>query len=61
MVARARALVQGCGCRHGCPACVGPILASDSVRGHSPKAAALRLLALLGGGAAGHGHACKGT
>jgi hypothetical protein len=28
---------------------VGPILASDEVRGYSPKAAALQVLALLGG------------
>jgi len=40
-------LVQGCGCRYGCPACVGPILASDESRGHDPKKAALRVLELL--------------
>ena len=48
----ARALVQACGCRWGCPACVGPILASEEQRGHSPRAAALTVLELLGAGAA---------
>jgi DEAD/DEAH box helicase domain-containing protein len=47
VVARARALVAGCPCRSGCPACVGPILASDETRGFSPKAAALAVLDLL--------------
>jgi DEAD/DEAH box helicase domain-containing protein len=47
VVERTRALVRGCDCRHGCPACVGPILASDQVRGFSPRQAALRLLDLL--------------
>lgn len=51
VVEGARALVAGCGCRHGCPACVGPILASDEARGDSPKAAALRVLELFGRGA----------
>lgn len=47
VVARAHALIQGCDCRHGCPACVGPILASDEVRGYSPKGAALQVLELF--------------
>jgi len=51
VVAAADALVSGCGCRFGCPACVGPILASDEERGYSPKAAALRVLGLLSDGA----------
>ncbi len=38
-------LIRDCGCCHGCPACIGPILASDEVRGFSPKAAALTVLA----------------
>jgi DEAD/DEAH box helicase domain-containing protein len=38
-------LIRECECRHGCPACVGPILASDEERGFSPKAAALTVLA----------------
>ena len=45
----ARALVEACECRCGCPACVGPILASDEVRGYSPKAAAVQVLSLLQG------------
>lgn len=49
VVADARALVRACECQYGCPACVGPILASDEVRGYSPKGAALVVLALLEG------------
>lgn len=52
VLADARALVAACGCRWGCPACVGPILASEEQRGHSPRAAALKVLDLLGAGAA---------
>jgi DEAD/DEAH box helicase domain-containing protein len=44
---RARDLVAGCDCRHGCPACVGPILASDEERGYSPKGAARAVLDIL--------------
>jgi DEAD/DEAH box helicase domain-containing protein len=47
VLAQSRALVADCGCRYGCPACVGPILASDEQRGYSPKAAALTILDLL--------------
>ena len=47
VVTDARELVATCGCRHGCPSCIGPILASDEVRGYSPKEAALKVLALL--------------
>jgi len=43
---RTRALVAGCDCANGCPACVGPILASEAARG-SPKRAALGVLRLL--------------
>ena len=49
LVNDAAELVTACDCQYGCPACVGPILASDEVRGYSPKAAALQVLALLGG------------
>jgi DEAD/DEAH box helicase domain-containing protein len=49
VVAGARQLVAACGCAHGCPSCVGPILASDEVRGDSPKQMALTVLALLAG------------
>jgi DEAD/DEAH box helicase domain-containing protein len=40
--------VADCDCRLGCPACVGPVLASDEDRGHSPRALALKVLDLLG-------------
>jgi DEAD/DEAH box helicase domain-containing protein len=48
IVADAQALVSTCECAHGCPSCIGPILASDEVRGYSPKQVALRVLSLLG-------------
>jgi DEAD/DEAH box helicase domain-containing protein len=51
IVEDAQALVGACECAHGCPSCIGPILASDEVRGYSPKQVALRVLGLL----AGHG------
>ena len=47
VVRDARDLVAACDCQHGCPACIGPILASDEVRGFSPKQAALTVLNLL--------------
>ncbi|NIP71834.1 MAG: DEAD/DEAH box helicase [Gammaproteobacteria bacterium] len=48
VIGRARALISACGCQFGCPACVGPILASDEARGFSPKVTAVRVLELLG-------------
>jgi DEAD/DEAH box helicase domain-containing protein len=47
VVGDALALVEGCGCRHGCPGCVGPILASDERQGYSPKDVAASMLELL--------------
>ena len=47
IVADAQTLVNACECAHGCPSCIGPILASDEVRGYSPKQVALRVLSLL--------------
>jgi len=47
VVLGAAKLVSACACAGGCPACVGPILATDEARGLSPKAAALQVLALL--------------
>jgi len=49
IVADAQTLVNTCECAHGCPSCIGPILASDEVRGYSPKQVALRVLSLLCG------------
>jgi DEAD/DEAH box helicase domain-containing protein len=49
IVADARQLVGACACRHGCPSCIGPILASDEVRGYAPKQVALQVLSLLSG------------
>ena len=48
IVHEALRLVTDCSCRHGCPSCIGPILASDEIRGYSPKQAALKILSLLG-------------
>jgi DEAD/DEAH box helicase domain-containing protein len=58
VVRKARELVSACACTHGCPACVGPILASDEQRGYSPKLAALKVLELfaLGAGGVVRGH-----
>ena len=47
LVQRAQALVAACDCRAGCPACVGPILASDEDAATTPKSLAVRVLALL--------------
>ncbi len=47
VAADARDLVGACQCEQGCPSCIGPILAGDEVRGWSPKAAALTVLAQL--------------
>lgn len=44
IVTGALQLVADCQCSHGCPACIGPILASDEQRGFSPKTAALTAL-----------------
>ena len=47
--ARAVELVRDCGCRGGCPACVGPVLEAQEGEGaDSPKRTAQRVLALLG-------------
>ena len=50
LVRRARELVERCDCDAGCPACVGPVLASAEVDGGNTtaKAAALTVLELLG-------------
>jgi DEAD/DEAH box helicase domain-containing protein len=39
-------LVDGCDCRAGCPACVGPVLAQAEVdsKADTPKALAARVL-----------------
>lgn len=44
-------LIRACPCAHGCPACVGPILASSETAGRSVKAAGAQVLELLGAGA----------
>jgi DEAD/DEAH box helicase domain-containing protein len=49
VVAGALSLVAGCDCAAGCPACIGPILASDEAGARSPKAHALAVLDLLAG------------
>jgi DEAD/DEAH box helicase domain-containing protein len=50
VIAGARSMVSACPCPEGCPACIGPILASDAQRGQTPKALALEVLSLLGEG-----------
>ena len=54
MLAGAEEMIRGCGCRFGCPACVGPVLLNDG--GDRPlletKALALALLDVLRTGAA---------
>ena len=47
VIERAGELVADCGCSHGCPACIGPILLGEESAGRSPKAAALQVLGLL--------------
>lgn len=48
LVRRAGELVQRCDCKAGCPACVGPVLAShEEGDGQSPRTLALKVLALL--------------
>ena len=48
LVQRADELIQGCDCRAGCPACVGPVLAAqEQGHGDTPKTLALKVLALL--------------
>jgi DEAD/DEAH box helicase domain-containing protein len=47
LVHKARSLLANCDCSAGCPACVGPVLASDEVATAPPKALAVQVLALL--------------
>lgn len=49
VIAGALKLVSGCDCEAGCPACVGPVLASDEQAARSPKVNALAVLDLLHG------------
>jgi DEAD/DEAH box helicase domain-containing protein len=46
-------LVSECDCIYGCPACVGPILATDERDGVTPKSAALTVLTLIESDTAG--------
>jgi DEAD/DEAH box helicase domain-containing protein len=48
LLRRARALIDGCGCEQGCPACVGPRLPMEPGLATSHKQIALALLADLG-------------
>jgi DEAD/DEAH box helicase domain-containing protein len=52
LVGQAVSMIERCDCRAGCPACVGPVLAADEQTvddpaATTPKALALRVLALL--------------
>lgn len=51
----AATLISHCECELGCPACIGPVLASDETRTFSGKQAALKLLAMFADQE--HGHA----
>jgi DEAD/DEAH box helicase domain-containing protein len=57
LLAGAEEMIRGCGCRYGCPACVGPVLLNDG--GERPlletKALALALLEVLRTGEIGQG------
>ena len=52
IISGALSLVAGCGCRYGCPSCVGPILAGDEERGYSAREVALSVLRLFDAGLA---------
>jgi DEAD/DEAH box helicase domain-containing protein len=47
LVAKASELVLSCSCTVGCPACVGPVLASDESTGRSAKILAATVLDLF--------------
>jgi len=47
LVAQSVTLIERCDCRGGCPGCVGPVLVADEDAATTPKALALRVLALL--------------
>ncbi|WP_346949270.1 DEAD/DEAH box helicase [Dyella sp.] len=47
LVDKARQLIELCDCRLGCPACVGPVLASDETAARSMKDLGAMVLALL--------------
>ncbi len=54
VLARSIELVGECVCRHGCPACIGPVLATDRAERLSPKRAALKVLELLSAEVSSH-------
>jgi DEAD/DEAH box helicase domain-containing protein len=47
IVSDAQHLIEACDCEHGCPACIGPILAREEDLATSPKQSALLILSLL--------------
>jgi DEAD/DEAH box helicase domain-containing protein len=53
VIERSVELVAECACKLGCPACVGPVLATDDEQRLVPKEAALKVLALLRAGGRG--------
>jgi DEAD/DEAH box helicase domain-containing protein len=52
VIERSVELVTECACKLGCPACVGPVLATEDEKRLAPKQAALKVLRLLRSGAA---------
>jgi DEAD/DEAH box helicase domain-containing protein len=47
IVSDAHQLIESCECAHGCPGCIGPILASEEDLKATPKQSALLVLSLL--------------
>ncbi|MCU0870506.1 MAG: DEAD/DEAH box helicase [Burkholderiales bacterium] len=52
LLARAHAVIAGCACTHGCPACIGPVLPPLPRQRFDARRAALAVLVLLGADAA---------
>ena len=47
LVREAMALVEGCDCTGGCPACIGPVSEADEISGATQRECAAAVLALL--------------
>lgn len=56
VVIQARDLISHCQCKHGCPACIGPILTENVAASAAPKQAALIVLNILERSVDTHGY-----